>query len=165
MPDRPSEDSLSAVAWALLKGNTTGTLATFSSKHAGFPFASVTTFSVSPTGDLNFFFSSMARHSKNLRSNPNASLLVTAAAGSNQDSALASGRVSVIGRVKPIDAAELESVARSYLTANPEAKQWATFGDFEFFKMDVVDVYVVAGFGAMGWVDQAMLAAKFLPNV
>ena len=165
MPDQPSKDSLPTVAWALLKENTTGTLATFSSKHASFPFASVATFSVSPRGDLNFFFSSMARHSKNLRSNPNASLLVTAVALSNQDSALASGRVTVIGQIKPIDPADLESVARTYLTANPAAKQWATFGDFEFYKMDVVDVYVVAGFGAMGWVDQATLAAKFPPNV
>ena len=165
MPSQPSADSLPTVARTLLEQNNTGTLATFSSKHPGFPFASIATYSISPTGKPIFFFSSMARHSKNLRSNPNASLLVTASAASNQDSALASGRVTVIGQVKPIDADDLEPVARSYLTANPEAKQWATFGDFQFYTMEIVDIYVVAGFGAMGWVDRATFAAKFSPKI
>ena len=165
MPSRPSEESLTKVAWALLQENKTGTLATLSSKHSGFPFVSIATYSISLTGELNFFFSSMARHSKNLRANPNASLLVTAGDASNQDSALASGRITLIGQVSPIDATDLESTARSYLTANPEAKQWATFGDFEFYKMDIVDAYVVAGFGAMGWVDQTTLAGNFQPKI
>ena len=33
------------------------------------------------------------------------------------------------------------------------ARAWVDFDDFAFYRMDVVDLYYVAGFGAMGWVE------------
>ena len=32
------------------------------------------------------------------------------------------------------------------------SKYWVDFEDFSFYRIDVVDVYYVAGFGVMGWV-------------
>lgn len=158
MPNEPQKTPLPVAARTLLSQNRTGALATFSTKHPGFPFTSIATYSVSPTGEPVFFFSSMARHSKNLRSNPNASMLVQSDSQKTPGGVLAAGRVTVIGTIKPIEKEHLETIAKGYLTANPEAAQWATFGDFEFYKMEIVDVYVVAGFGAMGWVDAEQLA-------
>ena len=157
MSNPPPKTSLPQTARALLSQNRTGSLATFSTKHPGFPFTSVATYSVTPNGEPIFFFSSMARHSKNLKSNPNASLLVTSNSGA-QGGALAAGRVTVMGEIKPVDNADLETITKGYLEANPEAAQWASFGDFGFYRMQIVDVYVVAGFGAMGWVDAEQLA-------
>lgn len=92
-----------------------------------------------------------------MKSNPNASLLVTPDSTA-QGSPLAAGRVTVIGEIKPVEKGDLETVAKGYLEANPEAAQWASFGDFGFYKMEIVDIYVIAGFGAMGWVDAEQLA-------
>ena len=158
MNESPQEPSLPLVARNLLSQNRNGSLSTFSIKHPGFPFASIATYSVSPKGEPIFFFSSMARHSKNLKSNPKASLLVTANSAA-PGGALASGRVTVIGEIKAIEESEdLETITHGYLKANPEAKQWASFGDFRFYRMAIVDVYVVAGFGSMGWVDPSQFA-------
>ncbi len=159
MSENPQETPLPVTARTLLSQNQTGALATFSTKHPGFPFTSVATYSVSPNGEPIFFFSSMARHSKNLRSNPNASLLVNSKpAAAAQGGALAAGRVTVMGTIKPVDKDDIEMVAQGYLAANPEAAQWLSFGDFQFYRMEIVDVYVVAGFGAMGWVNAEQLA-------
>src|SRR4029077_7721779 len=35
------------------------------------------------------------------------------------------------------------------------SKYWVDFEDFSFYRMDVVDVYYVGGFGVMGWVAAA----------
>ena len=44
---------------------------------------------------------------------------------------------------------------RIYLDLHPNSKYWVDFDDFSFFRMDVVDVYYVGGFGVMGWIAAA----------
>jgi putative heme iron utilization protein len=39
-----------------------------------------------------------------------------------------------------------------YLTGYPDSKYWVDFDDFFFYRLDVLDVYYVGGFGVMGWV-------------
>ena len=39
-----------------------------------------------------------------------------------------------------------------YLARYANSKYWVDFDDFSFYRMDVVDVYYVGGFGVMGWV-------------
>ena len=39
-----------------------------------------------------------------------------------------------------------------YLARYANSKYWANFEDFSFYRLDVVDVYYVGGFGVMGWV-------------
>jgi hypothetical protein len=39
-----------------------------------------------------------------------------------------------------------------YLTRHPDAAGWVDFGDFAFWRLDVEEVYMVGGFGVMGWV-------------
>jgi heme iron utilization protein len=39
-----------------------------------------------------------------------------------------------------------------YLAHYANSKYWVDFEDFSFYRMDVVDVYYVGGFGVMGWV-------------
>jgi putative heme iron utilization protein len=38
------------------------------------------------------------------------------------------------------------------LTGYPDSKYWVDFEDFFFYRLDVIDVYYVGGFGVMGWV-------------
>jgi heme iron utilization protein len=43
-------------------------------------------------------------------------------------------------------------VRKLYLARYANSKYWVDFEDFSFYRMDVVDVYYVGGFGVMGWV-------------
>jgi hypothetical protein len=38
------------------------------------------------------------------------------------------------------------------------SKYWVDFDDFSFYRMQVVDVYYVGGFGVMGWLENAVAA-------
>ena len=39
-----------------------------------------------------------------------------------------------------------------YLARHANSKYWVDFEDFSFYRMNVIDVYYVGGFGVMGWV-------------
>src|SRR5215468_6049912 len=41
---------------------------------------------------------------------------------------------------------------RCFRPKNFSSSRWVDFEDFSFYRMDVVDVYYVGGFGVMGWV-------------
>jgi heme iron utilization protein len=44
---------------------------------------------------------------------------------------------------------------RLYLARYADSKYWVDFEDFSFYRMAVVDVYYVGGFGVMGWVSDS----------
>jgi len=128
----------------------TGTLATHSRKQAGFPFASIMPYGLEVGGQPTFLISSMAMHTQNLAADPRASLLV-AQPGWNDDP-LAGARATLIGEVRRSAAATSTAMRDEYLARHPNARYWVDFDDFAFYAMDVVDLYYVGGFGAMGWV-------------
>ena len=130
-----------------------GTLSTHSRKAAGFPFGSVAPYGLQASGNPTFLISTMAMHTQNLVADGRASLLVMQP-GWTEDP-LAGARVSLIGQVTPLPAADAAPVREEYLARHDNAKYWVDFDDFGFYRMEVVDLYYVAGFGAMGWVDAA----------
>jgi putative heme iron utilization protein len=89
-------------------------------------------------------------HTQNLNANPRASLLVT------QDEAgadpLGASRVTLVGNVVPVPEMEAGAVREIYLARHANSRYWVDFEDFSFYRMDVVDIYYVGGFGVMGWV-------------
>ena len=129
----------------------TGTLATHSRKRAGFPFASVMPYGLAADGRPTFLISSMAMHTQNLAADRRASLLV-AQPGWTGDP-LAGARATIVGEVHRVEAGDLEVIRTDYLERHPNARSWVEFDDFAFHVLAPVDVYYVAGFGAMGWVD------------
>jgi putative heme iron utilization protein len=58
----------------------------------------------------------------------------------------------LIGSVRRIPEPELEAARTIYLARYPDSKYWVDFDDFFIYQLDVLDVYYVGGFGAMGWV-------------
>ena len=46
---------------------------------------------------------------------------------------------------------EVAEARQLYLTRHANSKYWVDFEDFSFYRLDVVDVYYVGGFGVMGW--------------
>ena len=140
-----SPNELHEIALQLIERRKSGVLATVSVKQSGFPFASQAPFALLKQSPL-FLFSDLSVHSKNLRSNDKATLLVQA--GDDMQGS----RASLIGHVKRIDDSLVDEARERYLAVHPDAKQWISFGDFRFYTMSVIDIYVVAGFGKAGWV-------------
>jgi putative heme iron utilization protein len=102
------------------------------------------------TGRPIFLISTMAMHTQNLQADPRASLLVTQADASGDP--LGASRVTLIGNAVIIPHPDVASARKLYLERYANAKYWVDFEDFSFYRMDVLDVYYVGGFGVMGWV-------------
>ncbi len=127
-----------------------GTLATISRRHDRWPFGSIMPFGLDERGHPAFLISTMAMHTQNLLSDHRASLLVAEAEAVSDP--LGAGRVTLMGKAARIPDSAVEAARADYLTRHPNASYWVDFKDFAFFRMKVVDVYFVGGFGVMGWV-------------
>jgi putative heme iron utilization protein len=127
-----------------------GSLSTLSRKQSGFPFGSVMPYGLDDHGRPIFLISTMAMHTQNLRADPRASLLVTQEDAGGDP--LGASRVTLVGNVLPVPDAEVAEARKLYLACYANSKYWVDFEDFSFYRMKVVDVYYVGGFGVMGWV-------------
>jgi putative heme iron utilization protein len=58
----------------------------------------------------------------------------------------------LLGNVLPVGESEKAAVRNLYLASYENSKYWVEFEDFSFYRMNVVDVYYVGGFGVMGWI-------------
>jgi heme iron utilization protein len=127
-----------------------GSLSTLSRKQPGFPFGSVMPYGSDEHGRPIFLISTMAMHTHNLQADRRASLLVIQPDASGDP--LGSSRVTLIGNVVPIPELEVAEARKLYLARYDNSRYWVDFEDFAFYRMDVLDVYYVGGFGVMGWV-------------
>jgi heme iron utilization protein len=150
--DQPAvpEPSFAERARTLLHLGRIGSLSTLSRKQPGFPFGSLMPYSLDDQGRPIFLISTMAMHTQNLQADPRASLFVTEPDASGDP--LGASRVTLIGSVIRIPEPELAAARTAYLTGYPDSKYWVDFEDFFFYRLDVIDVYYVGGFGVMGWV-------------
>src|SRR5271165_4869725 len=150
--DQPTvpEPSFSERARTLVYLGRIGNLSTLSRKQPGFPFGSVMPYGLDDQGRPIFLISTMAMHTQNLHADSRASLLVAQTDASGDP--LGASRVTVIGNVRAVPEPDLAQVRRLYLERYANSKYWVDFEDFSFYRMDVVDVYYVGGFGVMGWV-------------
>ena len=127
-----------------------GSLSTLSRKQPGFPFGSVMPYGLDDHGRPIFLISTMAMHTQNLQADSRASLLV--AQQETDGEPLGASRVTLVGNVLLVSNTDLAEVRKLYLDRHANSKYWVDFEDFSFYRMDVVDVYYVGGFGVMGWV-------------
>jgi putative heme iron utilization protein len=130
-----------------------GSLSTLSRKQPGFPFGSVMPYALEEHGRPVFLISTMAMHTHNLLADPRASLLVTQPDASGDP--LGASRVTLLGNVLAVQGAEVAELRKLYLARYENSKYWVDYEDFSFYRMDLVDVYYVGGFGVMGWVPAA----------
>ena len=97
-----------------------------------------------------FLISTMAMHTQNVQADPRSSLLVTQP--DTIGDPLGASRVTLLGNILPIPVPDVAEARKLYLARYANSKYWVDFDDFSFYRMDVVDVYYVGGFGVMGWV-------------
>ena len=144
------EPSFAERARTLMHSGRIGSLSTLSRKQSGFPFGSLMPYALDGRGRPIFLISTMAMHTQNLLADPRASLFVTQPDAAGDP--LGSSRVTLVGTVSRIPDPELADVRTVYLAGYPDSKYWVDFDDFFFYRMDVLDLYYVGGFGVMGWV-------------
>jgi putative heme iron utilization protein len=92
--------------------------------------------------------SDLADHTKNLRGDPRAALLIDGTAGWRDT--LAGPRASLLGRIEPCEDARLEA---RFLARHPNAAVYAGFADFHLYRMAVERAHLVAGFGEIHWLE------------
>ncbi|HEY4072910.1 MAG TPA: pyridoxamine 5'-phosphate oxidase family protein [Herbaspirillum sp.] len=141
----------------LLHESRHGSLATQSIQMPGYPFASVLPYVLDENAYPVFLISQLAEHTKNLTADCRASFIVHDCGAQN---VLTAERVSLIGDARQFDASA-ELVAR-YLRYQPDAAQYLCLGDFAFFRLKPNGARYVAGFGRMGWIEEADWASSFV---
>ena len=124
------------------------TLSTLAVEPAGHPYGSLVLFG-ELDGDPILLISTLAEHTKNLLVDRRCSLLVTAAGPQNP---LALGRVTLVATAEPVDTDTLPQAREAFLSKNPDAKGYADFRDFQFWRLRVQGIRYIGGFGRMSWV-------------
>jgi putative heme iron utilization protein len=148
-PQGTTEARHAEAARGIVEDHTTGYLATLTA--AGEPFGSVTSFGLDERGRPVLCISDIAEHTANARRDPRASLLVAERVEDGADP-LAAGRVTLVGRLGPLDEAAAATLRGPYLERNPHAGAFVDYGDFGWWRLDVASVRYVGGYGRMGWV-------------
>ena len=126
-------------AKTLLRTTRSGTLATVGTD--GAPYASLVAVASGADGAPLLLISDLAWHTRNLRTDPRASLLLDA--GGDPDP-LRRTRMTIAAAAAPT---RDEADRRRYLACHPEAEAYAGFKDFGFWRLDMKGAHLVAGFG------------------
>ncbi|WP_263384048.1 HugZ family pyridoxamine 5'-phosphate oxidase [Granulicella arctica] len=134
----------------LLHLNSLATLSTLSRKQPGFPFGSLMPYALDSAGRPLFLISNMAMHTQNIKGDPRASLFITQPSADGDP--LGAARATLVGNILQVPDQDKPAVRELYLARHQNSSYWVDFADFSFFRMDILDVYYVGGFGVMGWV-------------
>jgi putative heme iron utilization protein len=139
----------------LLAAERHAVLATLSARREGWPFASIAPYALSDAGEPLLLLSDLAEHTRNLHTDPRASLLV-------QDSASladpqAGARVTILGRVDLVPETELRLASQRYAARHHQAADYLALGGFRLYMLRVREARFINGFGDMGWIDAATL--------
>lgn len=142
-------------ARGLLESIRAGTLSTLARDPAGHPYGSLVPFVLDGARPV-LLLSELAEHTRNLRADPRASLLV---AEPSAGQPLAHGRVTLLGTCQVLSASERQPAERAYFARFPEAAAFAALGDFRFWALEVSSARFIAGFARMSWISAAEWAA------
>ena len=127
-----------------------GTLATLTED--GYPFGSVVQYVLDDRGQPVMLMSELAEHTKNIRRDGRASVLVSSSVMPGDDP-MALPRVTLVGSLVPVAAQELAELQARFLAEHPSAASYAAFGDFGWWRLALDSVRFVGGYGRMSWVD------------
>jgi hypothetical protein len=150
MPNRLPENAPApdfdpkAVAKELLRTTRAGALATLD-RNTGYPFASLVNVATDSDGSPLILVSKLSTHTANLEVDGRASLLLAA---TGKGDPLAHPRLTLLGSFTQLarDEAQEPRVRRRFLARHPKSELYAGFGDFSFWRLDVVSAHLNGGF-------------------
>ncbi|MGD9783549.1 MAG: HugZ family protein [Hyphomicrobiaceae bacterium] len=137
-----SQVSPATAARQIVRRALKGALATLLAD-GGWPYASLVTVATAADGSPLMLLSDLAVHTRNLKGDARASLMLDATDATGDP--LAGGRVTLVGRVATADRAG--EAPRRFLARHPEAAGYAGFADFSFYRLEVETAHYIGGFG------------------
>jgi heme iron utilization protein len=140
----PEDFNPIAVAKQLLRGTRAGALATLD-RNTGYPFSSLVNVATDVDGSPLILVSRLSTHTANIEVDARASVLL---ASSGKGDPLAHPRLTVLGTFANIsqDAPDAARVRRRFLSRHPKSRLYAGFGDFTFWRLQVVSAHLNGGF-------------------
>src|SRR6266849_5277438 len=142
---RPPEDFKPIeVAKGLLRSTRAGALATLD-RNTGHPFSSLVNVATDVDGSPVILVSRLSTHTANIEVDPRASVLL---ASTGRGDPLAYPRLTVLGTFAKIerDTPDGARVQRRFLSRHTKSKLYAGFGDFTFWRLNVVSAHLNGGF-------------------
>ena len=135
-----------------------GVLSTISLDVPGYPFGSIVPYCVDELCRPLIYISHIAQHTRNILTDPRVSLTVIERK-TDSDDVQAHGRVTCIANARRIRDQESEAQER-YFRYFPSARQYEQTHDFAFFRLELVRVRFIGGFGQIYWVEPDEFATK-----
>ncbi len=124
----------------LLREARSGALATLM-PGSGAPYCSLVNVATAADGSPLLLISRLAVHTKNILADPRVSLMLDER---REGDPLEGARVMLMGTAQATDDPQAR---RRYLDRQPEAKMFAGFADFAFYRVELKGAHLVAGFG------------------
>ncbi len=148
-------DLAAAAARALLAAEAVGVLSTISVRRSGTPYGSITPYALAADGAPLLLLSGLAAHTHNLKADPRAGLFVgdRSAVADPQ----AGARLSLLGQVTPLEAPAQPEARARYLARWPQAAQYLALSDFGFWRFQIEEARLIAGFGEIRWLPASAL--------
>lgn len=131
--------------------HSSGVLSTISIDLPGYPFGSVAPYCADDQCRPVIYISHIAQHTKNLVADSRVSLTVVENNGDSDD-VQAQGRVTCIANAAPIGRDEVY-ISDRYFRYFPSASQYERTHDFSFFRLELLRIRFIAGFGEIYWVE------------
>lgn len=143
-------------ALTLLRQSEVGVLSTHSKACSGFPFGSVSTYLSTHEGDIIFYISDLAQHTKNLNVDDRMCLTVFASSDSGKnryhDDPNAGARLSVLGHAQKLDKSCEQGVVDRFFKLYPDSARYQHTHDFMFYKLRCERLRFIGGFGDIHWI-------------
>ena len=130
-----------------------GVLSTISTKPEGYPLGSIVPFAQAARGQPLLLLSGLAQHTKNLRADPRACLLVATPGAEDPQQA---PRAALIGTLLEISGPDAEDGRARFLQRHPKAGAYLAL-DFALWRLEVAEVRFVGGFAQASWVSGSEL--------
>jgi putative heme iron utilization protein len=146
-PFLPHEAEMAALARVVLRSRRSAALATALATDGGRPYASLVTFACDVDGSPILLLSNLAEHTRNLRAEARASLLIEHA--SRRANPQTGPRLTLLGR---IEARDDERLRTRFLARHPGAALYAGFADIRVYLMTVERAHYIGGFGGGHWI-------------
>ena len=144
-----SSQELGAQARALVRSRDRAALATAMNKD-GWPYASLVMIACDASANPLLMISELAEHTQNILVEDRVGLLIDGTDG--LDNPLTGARVTLVGHAaKTTDTDHLNR----YIARHPDAALYAEFADFAVYRLEVERIHMVAGFGAIHWIEKS----------
>lgn len=142
-------------AAALIRSKQDGVLSTLSIKLKGFPFGSVVPYCLDDLGWPVIFISTIAEHTKNIKSDNRCSLTIVM----DSEDVQANGRICLVGHMEELSSEEKEIMER-YYTQFPNSRSYDATHSFSFYRLAPVSIRFIGGFGQIHWLSPEGFGSK-----